>query len=62
MSKRKDDDFEPTRWWRVMRDGRLWSETSSESDARSRMVSGDVLERLYERTESEWRHADTDSA
>jgi hypothetical protein len=39
--------LKPTRWWRVMRDGAVWAETSSEHDARSRMEPGDIFVRLY---------------
>lgn len=53
-----DDDFVPGRWWRVMREGRLWCETSDEAEARRKMEPGDVLQRLYTFYTDEWRDAE----
>jgi hypothetical protein len=51
-----DTGWQPTKWWRVTApDGSLWCETSNEQEARDAMRSGDTLQRLYERSESEWR-------
>lgn len=62
-----EDEWEPTRWWRVMGDDPsgprwanrrvLWCETSDEQEARSALetCSDGVLQRLYRRTEQEWR-------
>jgi uncharacterized protein (DUF2237 family) len=51
-----DDGFEPGRWWRVLRDGQLWCETSREAEARDAADQpGDVLQNLYRRVDEEWR-------
>lgn len=49
--------WQPGRWWRVMRDGQLWCETSNEQEARESMRAGDRLERLWVRNDEEWRGA-----
>ncbi|WP_010540393.1 hypothetical protein [Dietzia alimentaria] len=42
-------DPRPARWWRVIgADNQLWAETSSESEARTKMRPGDTLYRLWE--------------
>jgi hypothetical protein len=48
---------EPGRWWRVMRDDRLWCETSDEHEARESLRPGDKLYRwyVYPVAEGEWR-------
>ena len=52
-------EFEPTRWWRVTApDGSLWCETSDEAEARDAIRPGDMLSRLWQRIESEWRIED----
>lgn len=43
------------RWWRVMRDGKLISETSDYEEAKATMKVGDRLEREYVRTQYDWR-------
>lgn len=55
---------QPTKWWRVMGpDSHLWAETSSESDARSKMRPGDTLYRLWEtRPAGRWLPVDHDDA
>jgi hypothetical protein len=52
--------WEPTAWWRVVAaDGSLWCETSSESEARQYIRSGDKLQRLWEPVaQREWRDAE----
>jgi hypothetical protein len=47
--------YKPGRWWRVLRNGQLWSETSDEEEARSAMKPGDKLQRLYYYEATEWR-------
>lgn len=58
--------WEPGRWWRVVyrsaEDGklRLWCETSNEQEARDALKTcpdGGLLQRSYERHETEWREA-----
>jgi len=52
----EDDGFEPTSWWRVVApDGSLWCETSNVNEARRVLRIDDRLERLYVKTEEEWR-------
>lgn len=61
----KGEGWEPGRWWRVIyADNRLrpkvWCETSSEDEARAALQTcpgGGVLQRLYVRTQREWRSA-----
>lgn len=59
-------EWELTRWWRVVRDvpdpGRedVWCESSDEDENRDAMKSAPYparLERLWRRTEGEWRRA-----
>jgi hypothetical protein len=51
-----DHGWQPGRWWRVLApDGSLWCETSDEDEARSAMRPGDVLQRFWQRTLTEWR-------
>jgi len=51
-------DWVATRWWRVIDpDGKLWCETSDEKEARDRMRPGDTLQRLWQRSDREWRDA-----
>jgi hypothetical protein len=47
-------EWEPGRWWRVLRNGTVWCETSDEDEARASMSEGDTLWRLYERHERRW--------
>lgn len=47
--------WQPTGWWRIMRDGRVWMETSDEAEARAALEPGETLLRLYESRETEWR-------
>jgi hypothetical protein len=54
-----DETFRPGRWWRVVAsDGSLWSETSSEKEARGSMRPGDKLYRGWVTTLQEWRPAE----
>ncbi len=48
--------WEPGRWWRALDStGAIWIETSSEREARAALRPGDRLQRLYVRSESQWR-------
>lgn len=48
--------WEPSRWFRVTApDGSLWCETSDEAEARRSIRPGDTLERLWRRTDQQWR-------
>lgn len=48
-------EWEKTRWWRVISpSGSLWNETSDEQEARDSMREGDVLQRLYQKTDEKW--------
>lgn len=48
-----------SRWWRVVGPtGSVWCETSSESEARAAMRPGDLLQRFWVITGSEWRDVD----
>jgi hypothetical protein len=50
-----DEEFKPTRWWRVISpDGKLWCETSDEKEARESMRPGDKLQRLHQKTDYLW--------
>ena len=51
------DEWQPTRWYRIMQpDGGLWMETSDPEEARDEAErTGRPLQRLWSRTESEWR-------
>lgn len=53
-------EFEPGRWYRINQpDGRLWMETSDPDEVfRESAKSGWPVERLWERTEYEWRPAE----
>lgn len=49
-------EYIPGRWWRVLRKGELWIETSNEEEARREMKKkGDKLQRLYVYEAHEWR-------
>jgi hypothetical protein len=59
-------DWQPSGWWRVVRDvphpghGDIWSESSDEDAERAALDSAPWparLERHYERTEGQWRPA-----
>lgn len=50
--------WKPSRWWRVLRDGELWLETSVEEEAREAMKPGDKLQHMYYYEEYEWRDAE----
>lgn len=51
-----EDGFEETGWLRVVSpDGKTWCETSDEIEARERMRPGDVLQKKYTKTKTEWR-------
>jgi hypothetical protein len=53
-----EGEFEPGRWWQVTYAGGLWIETSREDEARRALAkcpSPGVLQRMYERTQREWR-------
>lgn len=50
-----EPEWEPGRWWRVLRDGEIWCETSSEQGAREAMEPGDVLQRMWVTSDVEWR-------
>lgn len=50
-----DSPMYPAEWWRVMRDGALWCETSDEQEAMASMRPGDRMQRLWIVTFSEWR-------
>ena len=51
--------WSPTKWWRVvMMDGTVWAESSNEQEVRESATGcpgGGILQRLYERSHSEWR-------
>jgi hypothetical protein len=50
------DEFEPTGWWRVLEpDGKLWRESSYKKECTESMRPGDRLQRMYEKTDYEWR-------
>lgn len=53
----------PTKWWRVMRDGELWCETSFEGEARQEAREGGVPERFWtwQSALGEWRPADEEN-
>lgn len=51
-----NDDWEPTRWWRVIDlQGEIWAETSDREEALNAMRPGDTLERQYQKVYHEWR-------
>lgn len=51
-----EDEFEVTKWWQVIdSQEHIWCETSREIEARESMRPGDILRRLYEKVEREWR-------
>ena len=53
-----EGEFEPGRWWRVTYAGGVWCETSDERQAREALTacpSAGPLQRLYSRTQSQWR-------
>lgn len=49
------EHWEPTKWWRVLRDDTLWAETSDEDEARAALQPDDVLQRMWTWRLSEWR-------
>lgn len=51
------DGWEPGRWYRIRQpDGTLWMETSNGDEARREAKkTGWPLERLYVKTQTEWR-------
>jgi hypothetical protein len=52
----EDGNWHPTRWWRAVGpDGQLWCEASDEEEVRNRARPEDRVERMYARTDSEWR-------
>lgn len=54
--------LEPTRWWRVLDNkGKLWCESSDESECRTAMKPGYTLQHLYDKTVGEWRTQDDGS-
>lgn len=54
--KTKKDKYQPGRWWRLINQkGELKAETSSRDDILRFYKEGDTIERLYIRTDSEWR-------
>lgn len=54
--KTKKDKYQPGRWWRLLSPkGELLVETSSRDDILRFYKLGDTIERLYIRTDSEWR-------
>jgi len=66
LDRAREAGWEPGRWWRVMPIDRqddpraVWCETSNEAQAREALKTcpgGGVLQRLHERSESEWRPA-----
>lgn len=49
------NQWEATKWWRVIdAEGKLWCETSVESEARNRMRPGDTLQRMYVKRDLKW--------
>ena len=51
-----EDKFIPTIWWRAVGpNGQVWCESSLEREVRDRKRPTDTLQRLYKKTESEWR-------
>lgn len=56
MDGEDEYSFKPTRWWRTVGpDGKVWCESSDEKEVREHMREGDKLQRLYARTEYDWK-------
>jgi hypothetical protein len=56
MEETNDEEFVPTRWWKVLGpDGELWCETSDKKEAVRSMRPGDTLHHLFEKIQHEWR-------
>lgn len=56
------DEFEPTKWWRVIDPhGVLWCETSDKDEAIASMRPDDRLQRRYIKIEYEWRTVENES-
>lgn len=64
-TKDPEDGFVKGRWWRItLADGRLWMETSDSGEIRDEVKRLDAedmkytVERIYVKTEQEWRKVD----
>lgn len=50
------DEFEPTGWWRLLDSaGNIKCESSDRKEIRAFWEAGDKIQRLYEKTQAEWR-------
>jgi hypothetical protein len=57
-----EGEWEPTKWWRVLRGDDLWCETSIETEARKSMRPGDKLEHLWKLERYEWQQVPEEQA
>lgn len=53
----------PSRWWRATgSDGRIWCETSDYDEVMRIKRPDDVVQRLWERHDAEWRTEERDDS